>query len=333
MTDVSIRPVAWMAPLANHQQHRNNPAYRIVFMGSPEFAVPSLRILAERFNVVAVITQPDRPAGRGRQLSPPPVKRVAIELGLPLWQPESLRWQEAVEHLRSFRPDCVVVAAYGELLRPEVLAVPPKGFLNVHASLLPKYRGASPISAAILAGEQETGVTIMLLDAGMDTGPILAQAPLPILPEDTRGSLEGKLAALGADLLARTLVSWLAGSVMPVPQDHGQATLSRALTREDGRIVWSRPASYIERQCRAMDPWPGAYTHWQGKLLKIWRGQVIGKTAPAPPGTVLRTDQGIAVATGDGLLRLVSIQPEGRGPMSAEDFARGRPQFVGALLR
>ena len=306
--------------------------HRIIFMGSPEFAVPSLRALAGRFNVVAVVTQPDRPAGRGRQLSPPPVKRVAIELGLPVWQPDSLRREEAVERLRSFQPDCVVVVAYGELLRPQVLAVPAQGCLNVHASLLPKYRGASPISAAILAGEQETGVTIMLLDAGMDTGPILAQERLPILPEDTRASLEGKLAMLGADLLVRTLPGWLAGSLTPVPQDHSQATLSRALAREDGRIVWSQPALYIERQCRALDPWPGAYTYWQGKLLKVWRGRVIGAVAAAQPGTVLRTDQGIAVATGDGLLRLLSIQPEGRGPMRAEDFARGRPQFIGALL-
>ncbi|MGQ9553514.1 MAG: methionyl-tRNA formyltransferase [Anaerolineae bacterium] len=317
--------------MANHQ-HRNRLSSRIVFMGSPEFAVPSLRVLAGRFNVVAVVTQPDRPAGRGRQLSPPPVKRVAVELGLPVWQPDSLRREEAVEYLRSFQPDCVVVAAYGEILRPPVLAVPAKGCLNVHASLLPKYRGASPISAAILAGEQETGVTIMLLDAGMDTGPILAQERLPILPEDTRASLEGKLAMLGADLLVRTLPGWLAGSLTPVPQDDSQATLSRALAREDGRIVWSQPAPYIERQCRAMDPWPGAYTYWQGKLLKVWRGRVIGAVAAAQPGTVLRTDQGIAVATGDGLLRLLSIQPEGRGPMKAEDFARGRPQFIGALL-
>jgi methionyl-tRNA formyltransferase len=306
--------------------------HRIIFLGSPEFAVPSLRALAGQYDIVAVVTQPDRPAGRGRQLSAPPVKEAATELGLPVWQPEALRGEEAVERLRSYQAGCAVVVAYGEILRPQVLAVPPKGFLNVHASLLPKYRGASPISAAVVAGERETGITIMLLDEGMDTGPILAQEALPILPADTRGGLEGKLAALGAGLLVRTLPEWLVGAIGPVPQHDSQATFSRALTREDGHIDWSRSAAYIERQCRAMAPWPGAYTHWQGKLLKLWRGHVIPRPAAAEPGTVLRAEEGIAVATGDGLLRLLSIQPEGRGPMTAEDFARGRPPFIGAVL-
>ena len=300
-------------------------------MGSPEFAVPSLRALAEAFDIVQVITQPDRPAGRGRHLRQPPVKRVAQELGLPVWQAETLRDPQAVEHLRSLRPVCVVVAAYGEIIRPQVLRIAPRGFVNVHASLLPRYRGASPVSAAILAGEEETGVTILLLDSGMDTGPVLAQERIPIARDDTRGSLEEKLARLGADLLVRTLPAWLAGEIKPVPQGHALATVTRPLTREDGRIDWSQPASHLERLCRAMDPWPGAHTRWDGRLLRVWRGQVT--TGPAaPPGTVLAWNGGVAVATGDGLLRLLVVQPEGRPPMPAEDFVRGRPQFVGSVL-
>ena len=305
---------------------------RIVLMGSPEFAVPSLRALAGRFNVVAVVTQPDRPAGRGRQVSQPPVKQAALELGLLVWQPESLRCAEAMEHLRSLQPDCVIVAAYGEILRPRVLALAPKGFVNVHASLLPKYRGASPIAAAILAGDTETGVTIMLLDAGTDTGPILAQEHLPILPDDTRGYLEAKLADLGARLLLCTLPAYLEGAIEPKPQNESQATVTQPLKREDGAIDWSQPAAHIERQCRAMDPWPGAYTRWQGKLIKVWRGEVAPTSIPAAPGKVLTASGGPTVATGEGLLRLVRIQPEGRPPMPGEDFTRGRPRLIGAVL-
>lgn len=307
-------------------------ADRIVFMGSPQFAVPSLAVLAERFDVVAVVTQPDSLAGRGRRPSAPPVKRAAEALGLPVWQPPRLRGREAIEHLRSLRPDCVVVAAYGEILPPRVLALASKGFVNVHASLLPKYRGASPIAAAILAGEAETGVSIMLLDAGMDTGPVLAEEAIAIASDDSRGSLEEKLAQLGADLLARTLPGWLAGESEPRPQDHERATCTRPLTRADGRIDWARPAAHIERLCRAMDPWPGAYTAWQGKTLKVLRGRVLAATAGAAPGTVVRRGDAVAVACGEGLLELVSVQPEGRAAMPAEAFARGRPQFVGSTL-
>jgi len=311
---------------------------RLVFMGSPRFAVPALRALAEQFNIVAVVTQPDRPAGRGRRLSEPPVKVAARELGLHVWQPDNLRGPETTRRLGSLEPDCVVVAAYGEILRPEVLALAPRGFINVHASLLPRHRGASPIAAAILAGDDETGVTIMLLDEGMDTGPILAQERMPIREDDTRGSLEEKLACLGADLLARTLPQWLAGAIEPVEQDHTCATTTRPLSRSDGRIDWERPAAYIERQCRAMDPWPGAFTGWQGRLLKIWRGRVVPREAKEEPGTVVSLEgpsvggPGIAVATGEGLLQLLLVQPEGRPRMTAEQFARGRSHFVGSKL-
>ncbi|NPV09922.1 MAG: methionyl-tRNA formyltransferase [Anaerolineae bacterium] len=305
---------------------------RIVFLGSPQFGVPSLRELAQHFHVVEVITQPDRPAGRGRRFQEPPVKRAARELGLPVWQPEHLRGRKALEHLRSLQPDCGVVAAYGEILPREVLDVPARGFLNVHASLLPRYRGASPVSAAILNGDGETGVSIMLLDEGMDTGPVLARDSTPIQPDDTRGSLEERLAELGADLLRDVLPGWLAGSLHPEPQDERQATITRPLTREDGEMQWTRPADYLERLCRAMDPWPGAYTHWEGTLLKVWRAEVPKTDALAEPGTVVRVNGAVAVGTGRGLLRLLTVQPEGRPRMPAEEFVRGRPQFIGARL-
>lgn len=319
-------------PLSERQQNSPTAGGRIVFLGAPEFAVPSLRALAERFDIVEVITQPDRPAGRGRRLQEPPVKVAALELGLPVWQPESLRGREARDRLRALQPDCGVVVAYGEILRPAVLAVPRHGFVNVHASLLPAHRGASPVSAAILAGDDETGVSIMLLDEGMDTGPVLAQERTAILPDDTRGGLEGRLAALGADLVARVLPRWLAGEVAPQPQDHARATFSGQLTKADGLIDWGRPASYLERLCRAMDPWPGAYTTWDGRSLKVWRGQLAAARTRVAPGTVVAEPGPAAVGTGEGLLRLVTVQPEGKPPMSAEDFVRGRPRFIGAQL-
>lgn len=305
---------------------------RVVFMGSPEFAVPSLRELAEHFKVVAVITQPDRPAGRGRAMQPSPVKEAALELGLPLWQPESLRGAENLEHLASLRPDCVVVAAYGEILSQPVLDVPPRGFLNVHASLLPLYRGASPVSAAILAGERETGVTIMRLDSGMDTGPVLAQDRTPILSDESRGSLEAKLAELGAGLLVRVLPAWLAGDIVAEPQDDSRATVTRPLTKTDGEVDWNRPADYTARQIRAMDPWPGAYTHWGTHLLKLWQAEAVNLAGKAAPGTVSQYPDGITVIAGQGQLRLLTVQPEGKPRMSVDDFVRGRPGFIGARL-
>jgi methionyl-tRNA formyltransferase len=319
-------------PSSDTNQVRYRAGARVVFLGSPEFAVPSLRELAEHFHVVEVITQPDRPAGRGRQIQEPPVKRAALELGLPVWQPERLRGKEAVEHLRALRPDCGVVVAYGEILRKEILEIPPKGFLNVHASLLPRYRGASPVAAAILNGDSETGVTVMLLDEGMDTGPILAQDTTPIEPSDTRGSLEARLAVLGSDLIREVVPAWLAGGLRPEPQDHSRATLTKPLTREDGRIEWTRPASYLERLCRAMDPWPGAYTHWEGGLLKVWRADAPETDVLVEPGVVATVGSSVVVGTGKGVLRLLTVQLEGRPPMPVQDFVRGRPQFIGAKL-
>ncbi len=308
---------------------------RVVFLGTPEFSVPSLEALAKtgQYEIVCVITQPDRPAGRGRKPRPSPVRQAAERLGLPVWTPENLRSPEAVERLRQLAPDVGVVVAYGEILRPNVLAIPPRGFVNVHASLLPKYRGASPVQAAILAGDRETGVTIMLMDAGMDTGPILAQRRIPIAEDETGASLAEKLARLGAELLVETLPRWLAGEIEPQPQDDAQASKTWRLKKEDGRVDWTRPAEFLARQVRAYTPWPGTFTTWDGKLLKIRRAHAVQRPLEgAQPGEVRSLPEGLAVATGDGWLVLDEVQLEGRKAVSGEAFLRGHPQIVGARL-
>jgi methionyl-tRNA formyltransferase len=306
---------------------------RIVFMGTPQFAVPTLRVLAEHYNVVGVVTQPDQPAGRGRKLSASPVKEVALELGVPLFQPDTLRPPEAVAHLAGWQPDVIVVAAFGQILREAVLALAPHGCLNVHASLLPLYRGAAPIAAAILAGDEVTGITIMQLDKGMDTGPILAQVEAPIQPDDTTASLTARLAELGAKLLMEVLPGWLAGEIRLRPQDDSRATVCRPLKKEDGHLDWARPAAVLDRRVRACDPWPGTYTSWQGQPLKVlrtrpqpdWRGQ-------GPPGRVIEVEAGIGVVTGQGVLELMEVQLAGKKPMPAVLFARGQRNLVGGVL-
>ncbi len=306
---------------------------RLLFMGTPDFAVPILEKLIKRYEIAGVVTQPDRRAGRGRKVEAPPVKAVALAHGLRVLQPPSLRQPEVVAELRTLAPEAIVVAAYGQILPPEVLGIPPKGCLNVHASLLPKYRGAAPVAAAILAGEEETGVTIMLMDEGMDTGPILSQATCPISPQDTRESLSARLAQLGADLLMDTLPRWLAGEIEPRPQDHSQATYSRIITKEDGLIDWSQSAVEIWRQCRAYYPWPSAYTYWRGKLLKVLSAEPLpSRSGKEEPGQVIALNEGLAVATGEGALLLREVQLAGKRAMTAEDFARGQRDFVGSVL-
>ncbi len=306
---------------------------RVVFMGTPEFAVPTLLALHEHHQVVGVVTQPDRPAGRGRQLVASPVKEAAVPLGLPLFQPATLRQHEAVAHLAAWCPDVIVVAAFGQILRLPVLTLPAHGCLNVHASLLPRYRGAAPISAAILAGEAITGVTIMHMDEGMDTGPILAQAAWPIAPDDTTASLTAALAELGARLLLETLSAWLAGEIQAQPQDDSMATYCRPLKKEDGRLDWTQPAVHLDRQVRACDPWPGAYTTWQGQRLKVLRARAQPEwKGEALPGQVLRLDPGIGVATGQGVLELLQVQLAGKRPTAAEPFVRGQRDLVGGQL-
>ena len=306
---------------------------RIVFMGTPSFAVPILRALADHHQVVGVVTQPDRRAGRGRRLTVSPVKEAALALGLPLFQPPTLRTAEAAQRLAAWQPAVIVVAAFGQILRPPLLSLPPHGCLTVHASLLPRWRGASPVAAAILAGETVTGVSLMLMDEGMDTGPILARRSCPIAPDDTTGALTGRLAEMGAQLLIETLPRWLAGGIRPRPQDDDRATYCRLLKKEDGRLDWTRPAAYLERQVRACDPWPGAFTTWQGRRLKVLRARARPEVpADGPPGRVLDLSPGLGVSTGQGVLELIEVQLAGKKPLPAGTFARGQKGLLGSRL-
>jgi methionyl-tRNA formyltransferase len=306
---------------------------RIVFMGTPAFAVPLLEQLAESHEIVAVVTQPDRPAGRKRRLIPPPVKEAALIRGLPVWQPSTLRTPEAVAHLSALAPDVIVVVAFGQILRADVLAIPPHGCLNVHGSLLPKYRGAAPVPAAILAGEAETGVTLMQMDRGMDTGAIIAQARCPIAPDNTTATLREKLCHLGADLVLETLPRWLAGEIIPQPQNDSQATYCHPIAKSDGQLDWRRPARELERWVRAYIPWPTAFTHWQGRLFKVLRA------APMPEwhgdgqiGQVVALKDGAGVITGGGALRLLHVQLAGKRAVTIEEFLRGQREFLGSVL-
>jgi methionyl-tRNA formyltransferase len=306
---------------------------RIVFMGTPVFAVPSLEALSDLHRVVGVVTQPDRRAGRGRALLASPVKEAAQERGLALYQPETLRSAEALERLTLWRPDLIVVAAFGQILRKPVLALPPQGCLNVHASLLPRYRGASPISAAILEGDSVTGVTIMLMDQGMDTGPILAQAEQPIAADDTTDSLTSKLSRLGARLLIATLPGWLDAQIEAKPQDSSLASYCKPLRKADGRLDWSQTAEQLGRQVRAYDPWPATYTFWNGKRLSVLRARPHPEgSAKGSPGQVIPFQDGIGVVSGAGILELLEVQLAGKKAMSAAVFARGQRGLVGSVL-
>ncbi|MBI2908833.1 MAG: methionyl-tRNA formyltransferase [Chloroflexi bacterium] len=312
---------------------------RIVFMGTPEFAVPSLeKLMASRHRLMTVYTQPDSPAGRGRELRQSPAKRLALAHGLTVVQPISLKWRGEVERLASFEPDAIVVAAYGLLLPQRVLDLPPLGCLNAHPSLLPRHRGPTPVPGAIMAGDEETGVTIMLLDAGMDTGPILSQRKAPIEPEDTTGSLSVRLAVIGADLLMETLEDWEDHLLIPSSQDDSKATYTKRLTKEEGEIDWNLPAVTLWRKVRAFQPWPGCYTRWQGKLIKLLEVTPLAGSGRAGEVVVLKeapevlADIHVGVMTSEGTLGVRRLQLEGRKPMSGEEFVRGQRGFVGAVL-
>ncbi len=295
---------------------------RVVFIGSPEFALPSLEVLAQQVDVVGVVTQPDRRAGRGRTLTPPPVKAMALELNLPVIQPPKLRHPEAFEQLQAWQPDVIVVAAYGQILRKNILTLPPHGCINVHASLLPRGRGAAPINAAILHGDQETGVTIMQMDAGLDTGPILSQRAIPIEASDTGGTLSVKLADLGAALLADTLPDYLAGKITPQPQDDSLSTYAPMLSKADGQLDFSQPAEALARQVRAYHPWPGTFTTWHGKPLKIHKATATSGGGGQPGRACIH--QGLpAITTGAGLLLLNQLQPAGKKVMPGTAFLSG----------
>jgi methionyl-tRNA formyltransferase len=308
---------------------------RIVFMGTPEFSVPPLRrLISSKHELIAVYSQPDKPAGRGLVAIASPVKQLAQGHGLAVFQPKRLRDKSEVAQLADLKPDAIVVAAFGQILPQEVLDIPEFGCLNVHPSLLPHYRGASPISSAILAGDEETGVTIILMDAGMDTGPILIQRMVSIRDEDTAQSLGNRLAQIGADLLMETLPQWFDGRLAPRPQKEEDATYTKPILKADGKIDWNLPATELWRRVRAFYPWPGCFTLWQGKVLKILEAVALPYAEKVEPGTVVMLSSGapVGVGTGEGILGLRQVQIEGKRTVSAAEFLRGQRIFIGQRL-
>ncbi len=310
---------------------------RIVFMGTPEFSVPALEYLIKsEYRVVGVYTQPDSPTGRGRTLEHSPVKKMALEHGLEVFQPVKLRNPEEVQRLAALKPDLILVSAFGQILPQSVLDIPPFGCLNIHPSLLPKYRGATPIPSAIIGGDNETGVTIMLMDAGMDTGPIISQIIVGIEPQDTAESLGNRLAQAGVRLLGETLPLWVDRSLKPQPQDESKATYTAPVTKDDGIINWQMTAEGISRRVRAFCPWPGCHTWWQGKLLKILEAVALPEEGDLSPGKVIALAPGqpavVGVETGDGILGLLRVQLEGKRPLTAAEFLLGQRTFVGSTL-
>ena len=316
---------------------------RIVFMGTPDYAVPVLEKLgaAAGSEVVAVYTPPDRPRGRGRGIEFSPVKVAASGLGLPVVQPNSFRSGEALNGLAEFRPDVIVVAAYGKLLPTGVLDLPRHGCLNIHPSLLPKYRGPSPVVGAILDGVSATGVSLMLLDEGMDTGPVIAQREYALDGSETAGELTGRLFEVGADLLVETLDPWAGGQIQAVQQDEARATVTRKLERNDGRADWELTALELERRRRAFTPWPGLFTQWQDKSLRlvdVCAGETVADLQPGKhpaPGEVValsRPDAPAGIGTADGILGVRTLQLEGRRAVAASEFVKGYPDFIGSRL-
>jgi methionyl-tRNA formyltransferase len=294
----------------------------IVFMGSPDFALPSLQALNDNFNVTAVVTQPDRQAGRGKTLTAPPVKQLALDLGLEVFQPSTLRSEEAIASLKSYNPDVIVVAAFGQILRKNVLELPPHGCVNVHASLLPRWRGASPINAAVLHGDQETGVTLMKMDVGLDTGPMIASRPIPIPPDSNAGQISDQLAELGGEMLVEFLPRFLAGEITPTPQDNDLSTYAPMLKKSDGRLDFEQPAEQLARQIRAYHPWPGSFTTWKDKPLKIHKAYPASTTKEVPGSTAIHNALP-AIHTADGVLVLEELQPAGKKRMDGATFLNG----------
>jgi methionyl-tRNA formyltransferase len=314
---------------------------RLVFMGTPEFAVPGLKTLIESHEVVGVVTQPDRPAGRGQQMRPSPVKEMAQAAGLPIYQPPSLRREETAASIHAWQPDLIVVAAFGQILRPHLLNLPPLGCLNVHASLLPRWRGASPIQHAILAGDAATGISLMQMDEGLDTGPVYIKEAIPIHEDETAATLHDRLAELGATMLRQYLDEIVNGRLHPKPQDENLATYAPLIKKEAGELNWREAAAALDRRIRAMTPWPGAFTWWDGQLLKIktavpvtTAGLLSGPPGQVVPGPITEngSEETAVVLTGNGGLQLHRVQQAGKREMAISDFLRGRPDFMGAIL-
>jgi methionyl-tRNA formyltransferase len=306
---------------------------RVVFMGSPAFAVPCLEALLDEpaVEVVLVVTQPDRPAGRGQRLQPPPVKEVAARAGVTVLQPPSLKSPPFGDLLAPLEPDLGVVVAYGKILPADLLAVLRLGCWNVHGSVLPRWRGAAPIQRALLAGEAEAGVTLMQMDAGMDTGPVLQTHAIPVADDDTSGTLHDRLAPLGAALLLDGLGRLRAGTLVATPQDHARATLAPKIEKGEGRIEWTQPAARVRDRIRAVDPWPGAFTTVDGEPLKLWRPRLV--SGGGPPGVVLGADRdGLLVACGEGAIAVGELQLPGRRRMAASALLSGRPIPAGSVL-
>lgn len=309
-------------------------SWRIIFFGTPSFAIPTLkRLLQETDEVVAVVTQPDREKGRGRKVVPSPVKEFALQHNLVVFQPKKVNDESFYENLRTLQPDLIIVVAYGQILPKSILDIPRHGAINVHASLLPKYRGASPIAWAILKGEKKTGVTTIKMDEGMDTGDILLQKEIILGERETFETLHDRLALLGEEVLMETLERMERGDLTPIPQDHSEATFAPPFKKEDGRIDWKKEAGEIDRQIRALNPWPGTYTEWKGRLLKIFSGEVRQRMSKGEAGRVVWVGADfIEVETGNGSLLIKEVQLEGKRRMSVKEFLSGHSIPVGTVF-
>ncbi|MEW6377445.1 MAG: methionyl-tRNA formyltransferase [Thermodesulfobacteriota bacterium] len=313
----------------------NHSSWRIIFFGTPSFAIPSLKSLFQGPDeMIAVVTQPDREKGRGRKVVSSPVKEIVLQQGMIPLQPEEVKEEVFQKKVENLQPDLFVVVAYGQILPKSLLKIPKYGAVNVHASILPKYRGAAPIVWAILKGEKFTGVTTMMMDEGMDTGDILLQTEIPIGEGETYETLHDRLALLGAQLLRETVERMKTGNIHPIPQDHSKATYAPLLKKEDGRIDWSKEAKEIDRQVRAFNPWPGAFTEWDGRLLKIFLGEIRKKTPRGKVGAVLWVGSDfIEVETGKDSFLIKEVQLEGKRRMSLRDFLSGHPIPVGTVFQ
>lgn len=307
---------------------------RIIFMGTPDFSVPTLESLMQsRHEVIAVVTQPDKPKGRGGAVQMPPVKEIALKYNIPVYQPVRAKDPTFVEEMRALKPDAMVVIAFGQILSKELLEVPKYGCINIHASLLPAYRGASPIQWAVINGDRETGITTMMMDAGMDTGDILETAVISLEEKETGGSLFDRLSSMGGELILSTLEKAENGTLVRTPQEHEKATYVKKIPKTLGDIDWTMDAAAIERLIRGLNPWPSAYTHWNGKLLKIWDAQVLPSASSAAAGTVLMASGSeLHVQTGNGILKINSVQLEGKKRMDTAAFLRGYPVEAGCTL-